>query len=174
MPAPAPSGVSHSPRGAAELRFEQEVVSFFIGATEVLGVPKSVAAIYGVVFASARPLCFGDIEERLNLSKGSISQGLRLLTGIGALKAVEVTGDRREHYTPDMQLRKLIQRFLENRLQTQLEAGEHSLDRIIRRVHSLEEDDAKQLTQRLKHLRTWHVKARALLPLAKTFLKLGG
>lgn len=174
MAVPAPSGVSRPARPVAELQFEREVVEFFIESTEVLGVPKSVAAIYGVIFASARPLCFADVEERLDLSKGSISQGLRLLTGIGALKTVAVRGERREYFAPDMELRKLIQRFLENRLQTQLEAGEQKLDGIIRRVPSIAEDDAAQLRQRLKYLRTWHVKARALLPVAKTFLKLSG
>lgn len=171
-----PAAPTHhgSVRPAAELRFEQEVVGFFVRTTEVLGVPKSVAAIYGVIFASARPLCFAEVEERLELSKGSTSQGLRLLVGIGALRTVAVAGDRREHYTPDMELRKLIARFLENRLQAQLVAGEAQLSEIIQRVPAADPAAAAQLNRRLKNLQTWHVKARALLPVAKTFLKLGG
>ena len=55
--------------------FERELVGFFVDAADVLGVPKSVAAIYGVCFASAQPLSFGDIVARLDMSQGSISQG---------------------------------------------------------------------------------------------------
>jgi DNA-binding transcriptional regulator GbsR (MarR family) len=161
-------------RTCAEIRFELGVVEFFVYATEMLGVPKSVAGIYGVIFASAQPICFADIEVRLKISKGSISQGLRLLSGIGAIKTIRVARDRREFYTPDMELRKLILRFLENRLQIQLVTGEERLERIIRAVPATDLKEAEHLTRRLNYLRIWHVKARALLPLAKTFLKLGG
>jgi FlaA1/EpsC-like NDP-sugar epimerase len=56
------------------VEFERALVAFFLDAAEMLGVPKSVAAIYGVCFASPLPLSFADIEERLDISKGSISQ----------------------------------------------------------------------------------------------------
>ena len=64
-------------RPAERVEFEVAVVDFFVGAAHLLGVPKSVAAIYGIVFASAAPLSFADIAARLDLSQGSISQGLR-------------------------------------------------------------------------------------------------
>jgi DNA-binding transcriptional regulator GbsR (MarR family) len=152
-------------------QFERGVVEFFVNATEGFGVPRSVAGIYGVIFASARPLCFGDIETRLGISKGSISQGLRLLADIGAIKAVKIEGDRRDFFKPDMQLRKLIQRFLDNRLQIQLDAAEEQLTRIVRQVP---QTDTELLSNRFTQLIGWHAKARALLPVAKTFLKLGG
>jgi hypothetical protein len=75
-----------SPDAAA---FEQAMGGFFMEAAEVLGLPKSVAAIYAVIFASPRPLCFADVETRLQLSKGSVSQGLRFLRQIGAIKVAE-------------------------------------------------------------------------------------
>jgi DNA-binding transcriptional regulator GbsR (MarR family) len=158
----------------AEVGFENKVVGFFLKTTEDFGVPKSIVSIYGVLFASSRPLCFGDIEDRLDLSKGSISQGLRLLVGIGAIKAVEVAEDRREFFIPDMELRKLILRFLENRLQVQLATGEERLEQLICAVPATDPRAAEEIKQRLTYLRTWHGKARALLPVAKTFLKLGG
>lgn len=65
------------------------MVSFFIDAADMLGVPKSVAAIYGICFASPEPLSFSDINERLDISSGSISQGLRVLREVGALKVAE-------------------------------------------------------------------------------------
>ena len=74
--------------------FEQAMVGFFTEAAEMLGLPKSVAAIYAVIFASPRPLSFADVETRLQLSKGSVSQGLRFLRQIGAIRAAE-GGERR-------------------------------------------------------------------------------
>ncbi len=54
--------------------FEEAVVAFFLETAEILGVPKSLAAIYGVIFASPVPLSFSEVQERLDISAGSISQ----------------------------------------------------------------------------------------------------
>ncbi|MBS0631520.1 MAG: ArsR family transcriptional regulator [Verrucomicrobia bacterium] len=148
------------------------MVSFFLDAAELLGVPKSVAAIYGVVFASPNPLSFTDIEQRLDISKGSISQGLRVLREVGAVKAVEREGDRRERFVPDLELRKLIRRWLEERLQKQLTAGNNKLTALKQLVPTQTGENAEVLRQRLKQLQAWHSKARAVVPLAKTFLQL--
>jgi hypothetical protein len=56
---------------------------------QVLGVPKSVGQIYGLLYASLEPLSFSDIVERLEISKGSASQGLQLLRSLGAIKLAE-------------------------------------------------------------------------------------
>lgn len=159
-------------RPAGVVAFEAALVDFFVDAANLLGVPKSVAAIYGIVFASAAPLSFAEIESRLDISKGSISQGLRVLREVGALKEVSSKTDRAELFTPDVELRKLIQRFLEQRLQKQLESGKSRLSGLQRSVPELKAADAETLRKRLKYLQAWHDKARALLPVAKTFLKL--
>ena len=170
--ADAPGLVLPGQRGADLVAFESSVVDFFVDAADLLGVPKSVAAIYGVVFASPQPLSFAEIETRLDISKGSISQGLRVLREVGALKEVSKPEDRAERFTPDLEMRKLIGRFLEQRLQKQLDSGKARLTGLNRSIPDLEPDDAETLRQRVKQLQSWHDKARALMPLAKTFLKL--
>ncbi len=154
------------------MAFDAAVVGFFVDAAELLGVPKSVAAIYGVVFASPAPLSFAEIEARLDISKGSVSQGLRVLREVGALKEVSKAEDRAERFTPDLELRKLIQRFLEQRLQQQLDSGKARLAGLSRSIPGLKPDEAVTMRQRVKQLQGWHDKARALMPIARTFLKL--
>jgi DNA-binding transcriptional regulator GbsR (MarR family) len=154
------------------VEFEIALVSFFIEAADLLGVPKSVAAIYGVCFASPEPLSFLDIEQRLDISRGSISQGLRVLREVGALKAVSGPLDRRELFTPDLELRKLAIHWIEQRLHKQLNSGRTRLQGIAKAVPSGRGASAKVLRDRLKTLQAWHDKTRALLPLMKTFLKL--
>ena len=172
-----PSTTSHrvvpGGRPAGVVRFEVEVVDFFLSAADLLGVPKSVAAIYGVVFASPKPLSFADIAARLDISKGSISQGMRLLREIGAVKEISTAADRVELFLPDLELRKLIARYISSRLHTQLAEGQKRLTVIARKVPAIDHDQEAILRQRLKHLTGWHMKARALLPIARTFLKLG-
>jgi len=154
--------------------FEHAVVDFFVQAAGMLGVPKSVAAIYGMVFASPHPLSFADLGARLDLSNGSISQGLRVLREIGAVLEVSTAADRAERFAPDIELRRLIGRFLENRLAKQLAAGGDQLQRIGRALPRGVAADTAVLRRRLRQLQSWNSKARALLPVARTFLQLSG
>ena len=159
-------------RSASVVGFEEAVVDFFVDAADLLGVPKSVAVLYGVVFASPQPLSFADIEARVTLSKGSISQGLRVLREMGAIQEVSAPADRSELFTSDLEMRRLIQRFLEQRPQKQLDARKSRLGDLQRALPDLEKSHAETLRSRLKQLQSWHEKARALLPIARTFLKL--
>jgi HTH-type transcriptional regulator, glycine betaine synthesis regulator len=153
-------------------RFERELVAFFVETANALGIPRSVASIYGTVFASAAPLGFREIEERLDFSKGSISQGVRVLREMGALRTIAVPGGRREFFVPEESLRELVGQYLENRLRGQLIMASKRLAVIARLVPS-DATEAQVLRRRLKYLRGWSSKARALLPVAKTFLNLG-
>lgn len=159
-------------RSETVVAFERSVVNFFVDTAHLLGVPKSVAAIYGIVFASVSPLSFSEIEARVNISKGSISQGLRVLREMGALREVSSEQDRAERFTPDLELRKLIQQFIEHRLQKQLGASKQRLDGLRGLVPDGEATDTEKLRTRIKQLQAWHDKAQAVLPVVKTLLAL--
>lgn len=169
---PQDSLVLRGGRAEAVVAFECEMVAFFVDAAELLGVPKSVAAIYGIVFASPEPLSFSDIEARLDFSKGSISQGLRALREIGAIREVSTAENRTELFAPDLEMRRLIHRFIEQRLDTQLEQGKHRLGGLRKFAKVFTAENQKVMTVRLLKLQRWHDRARALMPVMKTFLKL--
>lgn len=160
-------------RNLEVVAFDEQVVSFFVDAAEILGVPRSVAAIYGIVFASPAPLSFAEIEARLDVSKGSISQGLRFLRDVGAVKEVSTTANRVELFSPDLELRKLVSRFIDKRLGKQLDDGSARLSSLSKAIPVCG-TEADELNRRLKSLSDWHSKARAILPLARTILKIGG
>ena len=63
--------------------------------------------MFGLTFASPEPLALDDYVHRLEISKGSVSQGLKFLQRMGAVKAVYVPHDRRTLYEPEMSLRRL-------------------------------------------------------------------
>lgn len=79
-------------RSAEVVAFEIAVVSFFVDAADLLGVPKSVAAIYGLCFSSAEPLSFADLDDRLDISTGSISQPVKIVDL--ARQMIELSGLR--------------------------------------------------------------------------------
>lgn len=157
------------PQGKRIAAFEDEMVAFFISAADTLGVPRSVAAIYGICFASPVPLSFADIHARLDISQGSISQGVRILKEMGALKVVGCH-KRRDYFSPDLALRRWVARFLEERLEKQLKHGVERLDALASMLPQAGEG-AKELHVRLKYLRQWYGRSKALVPLIKIYLK---
>ena len=65
----APSSMSEADR---------RIVDLFVDGVRVIGLPKSIGEIYGLLFVSRDPLSLDDLVARLGISKGSASQGLRM------------------------------------------------------------------------------------------------
>ncbi len=163
--------VKPADRPAEIVAFENAVISFFVDAADILGVPKSVAAIYGICFASPEPLTFAEIEARLDISKGSVSQGLKLLKEVGAIRPFADESARLERYEPDIELRKLVLHYLEQRVSKQLLAGRGRIREIKAALPGPAAGRAV-LKERVASLEGWHSKSAALLPLIKGALKL--
>jgi DNA-binding transcriptional regulator GbsR (MarR family) len=152
--------------------FEVALVDFFVRGAELLGVPRSVAALYGIIFASPAPLSFADVEARLDISKGSISQGMRVLREIGAVRVVEGNDIRRDYFAPDLELRKLVVHFLDERLQRQLTDGSERLKQLSRSLPDSGTDNTATLRERIRQLKNWHDKTKSVVPVIKTLLAL--
>ena len=159
-------------RPADVVAFEETVVEFFLEAAEILGVPKSLAAIYGVCFASPEPLGYSEVVDRLGLSAGSVSQGLRILQEINALKVAKSPQTKRDLFEPDLELRKLVAHYLEERVAKQLNSGRGRLLVMAKAIPDGTNGSSKILRARLKSLQSWHDKTRRLLPAIRVLLKL--
>lgn len=165
--APSPA-IEPLRRGLTE--FEQGGIDIFVRLADMLGLPKSVGEIYGLLFVSARPLAFQDIVERLNMSKGSASQGLRFLRTTGAIKLTYLAGNRRDHFVPETELRALISGFLREKIQPHLESGLLRIEALsaMGRSPAFAEgnaEDARVLRKRMEKLRAWHKRGGSLVPI---------
>ncbi len=149
---------------------ETEVIDFFVQLSRLLGQPRSLAEIYGLLFISRRPLAMDDLIERLRLSKGSASQGLRFLCNIGAVRMVYVAGERRAHYEAVAELRNLGTRFLRDQIVPHLDHGQARLDRIAEMVRQLPAGEQAQVNGRVTMLQSWGRNARRFLPLVVKIL----
>src|SRR6188768_1517914 len=109
---------------------EVDVIGLFVNAVKMLGMPKSVGEIYGLLFISPEPITLDALVDRLNISKGSASQGLKVLRAFGAVKAVYVAGDRRDHYAAETELKKLAAGFIREEIKPRLESGGERLERL--------------------------------------------
>jgi DNA-binding transcriptional regulator GbsR (MarR family) len=142
-----------------------EVIELFVLFSRALGQPRSVAEIYGLLFVSPSPLAMDDLTSRLQLSKGSASQGLKFLRDFGALRMVYVAGDRRAHYEAVAELRNLASHFLRKQILPHLDEGEARLRRLGANLGDLTPESREHLNQRLELLKSWSRNSRRVLPL---------
>jgi DNA-binding transcriptional regulator GbsR (MarR family) len=167
----APGTRDRAPAPAPRLNpLETEVIDFFVQLSRLLGQPRSLAEIYGLLFISGRPLAMDDLIERLQLSKGSASQGLKFLRNIGAVRMVYVAGERRVHYEAVAELRNLATRFLRDHIVPHLDNGQARLERIAEMVKQLPAEQRGRVNGRVKMLQSWERNGRRFLPLVVRIL----
>ena len=159
------TGVEKTSRSPRQLDpVEVDVIHLFVQFSRALGQPRSVAEIYGLLFVSHEPLAMDTLIERLNLSKGSASQGLKYLQDLGAVRTVYIAGDRRTHYEAIAELRNLAGRFLRKQILTHFEDSEAHLDRITAQAQKLSGEQRKHVHARVKLLRSWERNGRRVVP----------
>ena len=169
------NSIEDRPTGTAPLNpVEVEVIHLFSQLCRALGQPPSVAEIYGLLFVSPRPLPQDEFFARLNLCKGTASQGLRYLLDLGAVRSVYVAGDRRFHYEAVPDLRHVAGRFLRQRILTNFEDSGTRLDRIAVEAKKLPDAERHFAEARLKTLKSWEKNTKRALPLVMKILGNGG
>ncbi len=150
---------------------QREVIDLFVRGVRVLGLPKSIGEIYGLLYASPEPLPLDAIVAKLGISKGSASQGLRFLRNLGAVRPVEVDGERREHFLAVAELKKLATGFIRGELLPHMESGSAALGRLAAMADDEGGEHAEFYVRRVAKLQTWSNKAGGLLKLAGKFLR---
>jgi DNA-binding transcriptional regulator GbsR (MarR family) len=166
-----PSGLKETAlKSSALSELEVESIEMFIGFFKLIGLQKSIGEIYGLLFVSPRALPMEEIIDRLGISLGAASQGLKVLRSVGAVKVVYVPGERRDHFAADLELSKFASAFIKDDLQPRL-------DRALERIETMETlatelDPALQAsaTERLERLKHWLERGEKMLPWILKFL----
>ena len=150
---------------------QREVVDFFVDGVKVLGLPRSLGEIYGLLFISTAPLSIDDLVRDLEISKGSASQGLRMLRTLGAVSEAAGNGDRRTYYEPAVDLKKLVGGFIREQVRPHLDSGKVKL-RFIAETASLTADpvDKEFFNDRIERLESWMKRGGQVLPMLQKIL----
>ena len=154
------------PRQNSLSDFEVEVINYFANLTSTLNLRKSYGEIFGLIYASSAPLCLDNIQERLNIARGSAGPGINFLRRLGAIKTVYMPQDRRTYYMAETSLRKLATGFLQQRILPQLESGSSILDHLDKISRNGNNSKSKHQRDKVKQLRNWSNLARKWLPRA--------
>lgn len=162
MVSPARSAEPPSPT-PPDSELEEELTNLFTRVVSILGLPRSLAEIYAVLFASIPPLNMDDVLKRSRLSQGAVSQGIRQLRGFGAIRPVYRQGDRRTFYEVEENLRKIAAGFLREQVLSQLEDWPQRLERIDDLWRIRGNGDAPG-RERAENLTRWHRRVTTTIP----------
>ena len=173
-PVGSPSQRAHS---SLPDSYESGLVEIFADLAELFGNPKSYGQIYGLLFANENPLSMEEIAQRLDISQGSISQGLRQLEAFGAVVKEKNNGSRQALYTAKLEMKLLISGFLKERVIPRLESTEARVQALRASLSSTSLKSQTQVSSfsssalfRLDRVAKWHRSARTILPLARKIL----
>lgn len=150
---------------------EDQAISIFVDGVKLVGLPPSVGEIYGFLYISRQPQALDEIVSRLSMSKGSVSQGLKMLRSLGAISETAKEGERRTFYTAEASLKSLVGGFLREQVQPHLESGESKLAALREAASDLgSSEEAEFYQDRTKRLDGWFRRSKMLLPLIRRFV----
>lgn len=152
---------------------EREVVAFFVDGVRVLGLPRSIGEIYGLLFISRTPLSLDDLVQRLAISKGSASQGVRMLKSLGAVREAEIgsNGERRTYYEPAIELKRLVGGFIREQIRPHLDSGKSKINKLNQSVSDLSDPEYRKFANdRVERLETWMTSGSRVLPILQKIL----
>jgi DNA-binding transcriptional regulator GbsR (MarR family) len=143
----------------------------FINFLRLIGLPKSVGEIYGLLFVAPRPMAMDQIMERLDISLGAASQGLKLLRSFGAVRVVYERGDRRDHYVADLELSRFATAFIKDELQPRIDTAVERIKRMEEALVELPAKERKATKERIERLKHWLDKGQKMIPWVIRFMK---
>ena len=79
------------------------------------GLPKSMGAIFGVLYLSPVELSLDEIVEQTGFTKGAISTSVRTLARMGLIHRQTKLGDRKDYYVAESDFYKVMRAILKGR-----------------------------------------------------------
>ena len=137
----------------ARHEIEVEGIDYFVRFMGVLGLPRSVGEIYGLLYFSKDPLSMDEIVKRLGMSLGSASQGLRTLRSFKAIRTTYVLGERKDHYVAETEFRNLIGAYIKEEIMPHLDSAGQRINRMESHLQAIDDqEDQEFLASRLQKL----------------------
>lgn len=139
------------------------VIQTFVDGARLLGLPKSVGEIYGLLYLAEEPMSMEQIVNSLQISMGSASQGLKQLRVFKAVHPIYVPGERKEYYRAEAELRKLIAGYLREEIYPHLEQTRDRLEAMESMLPDEDTESAEHYRNRYQALKRWHAKSASWL-----------
>ncbi|MEQ1678674.1 MAG: MarR family transcriptional regulator [Chitinophagaceae bacterium] len=94
------------------------------------GINRTMAQIHALLLVSPDPLTQDHIMEELNISRGNTNMNIRELINWGLVERVLLSGERREYFTAEKDIWKVVKQIVKERKKRELEPMLQLLDKL--------------------------------------------
>ena len=94
------------------------------------GINRTMAQIHALLLISPDPLTQDDIMEELNISRGNTNMNIRELINWGLVERVLLPGERKEHFSAEKDIWKVVKQIVKERKKRELEPMLQLLDKL--------------------------------------------
>ncbi len=120
---------------------------------EFWGFKRNMGRVWAVLYLSLEPLSAEDLKMSLQLSSGAVSMTLNELLRWGVVRRVWIQGERRDFFSAEVQLWKMISRVLSEREKTEIAATIEVFEEALRDLSKLRSsgDEKTRARAELQH-----------------------
>jgi DNA-binding transcriptional regulator GbsR (MarR family) len=133
------------------------------------GINRTVGQIYALLFVSSRPLHADEITDRLQVSRGNVSMGLKELQSWRLVRLSHLPGDRRDYYSAPDDVWQIFKTLAEERQRREIDPTLSMLrDAMLESPGNPEDRYAqermRQMHELIEQLTDWFAEVRRLAP----------
>ncbi|HEV7782993.1 MAG TPA: MarR family transcriptional regulator [Chitinophagaceae bacterium] len=94
------------------------------------GINRTMAQIHALLLVSPDPMTQDDMMEQLNISRGNTNMNIRELINWGLVERVLLSGERKEYFTAEKDIWKVVKQIVKERKKRELEPMLQLLDKL--------------------------------------------
>ena len=94
------------------------------------GINRTMAQIHALLLINPEPLTQDDIMEELDISRGNTNMNIRELINWGLVERVLLTGERKEYFSAEKDIWKVVKQIVKERKKRELEPMLQLLDKL--------------------------------------------
>jgi DNA-binding transcriptional regulator GbsR (MarR family) len=132
---------------------------------EFWGFKRNMGRVWTVLYLSPDPLSAEDLRHGLQLSSGAVSMTLSELSRWGVVRRVWIQGERKDFYTAEVQLWRMISRVFNEREKSEVTAAIDSFEEALRQLDRIRKTSTDTSTRARADLQ--HQRISQLLDLAR-------
>jgi DNA-binding transcriptional regulator GbsR (MarR family) len=151
---------------ARSLSPSEAAVSDVVGRLiEFWGFKRNMGRVWTVLYLSPDPLSAEDLRHALQLSSGAVSMTLSELARWGVVRRVWIQGERKDFYTAEVQLWRMISRVFNERERSEILAAIDAFEEALRQLDRTRKTSADPVVRARAELQ--HERISQLLELAR-------
>ena len=117
------------------------------------GINRTMAQIHALLLTSAEPLTQDDMMEELNISRGNVNMNIRELIHWGLAERILLPGERKEYFTAEKNMWKVIRLIARERKKRELEPMLELLNKLEEVEGDRREKQVKAYTETIQDIK---------------------